>query len=319
MIINSSVSAVLRKFEKHYGKDNIFNNKYLIIKRECDNSVLGLFAYYITMLAWIEYAIRKNMVPVIDMKNYANTFHRQGDVGRINTWELFFQQPCKTTLEDALKSGNARYVWNDIPEYQPNDSLDFLYNDEIIEHYHLVAKEYIRFQPHVLEKLEKKEEEILGAFKEERILGVLARGTDYTTLRPYFNPIQPNLEQLVSKINEYMKRYNCTKIYVATEDEGNLEYLREIYGEKILYTDQQRVRKVNSYLNDNKEFTDRDSFERGIEYLSSIYLLSKCNGLIAGRTAGTVGARLLADNFEFYHIFSFGRYGMEDEMIKSRI
>ena len=221
MIIKSNISAILRKIERHYGKDNLLNNKYLIIKRECDNSVLGLFAYYITMLAWIEYAVRKEMIPVIDMKNYANTFHREEDVGHINTWELFFEQPYNISFEDVLKQGNARYVWSDIPEYQPNDSLDFLYNDDIINYYHLVAEKYIRFQPHVLEKLKKKEEEILGQYKGERILGVLARGTDYTALRPYFNPIQPNLEQLVSKIDEYIKRYNCNKIYVATEDEGN--------------------------------------------------------------------------------------------------
>lgn len=318
MNINYRMSAFIKKIEKHSGKDNLLDSKYLVIKRECDNSVLGLFAYYITMLAWIEYALRHQMVPVIDMKNYANTFHRDNEVGKVNTWELFFEQPCNVGVEEALKTGKARYVWSDIPEYHPSDSLDFLYNDDILSYYHLVAAKWIRFQPNVLQILEKKEREILGQYKGERILGVLARGTDYTSLRPYFNPIQPDLEQLISKIDEYSLKYSCQKIYVATEDQGILEKLITVYGDRLLYSDQQRVRSTSTYLNENKEFTDRDSFDRGIEYLTSIYLLSKCNGLVAGRTSGTVGTCLLAENYEFRYIFSLGRYGMEDNMIQHK-
>lgn len=318
MNVDCRASALIRKIEKHYHKENLTNSRYLILKRECDNSVLGLFAYYITNLAWIEYALRHHMTPVIDMKNYANTFHREKEVGRINTWELFFEQPCHISLEEALVSGKSRYVWNDIPEYQPSDSLDFLYNDEIISHYHSVAEKYIRFQPHVLKILKEKEREILDKYKAEGILGVLARGTDYTSLRPYFNPIQPDIDHIIQTIDSYCEKYGCKKIYVATEDETILERLKGIYADRLLYTDQQRVKKTTTYLNENKEFTDRDSFERGIEYLTSIYLLSRCNGLIAGRTSGTVGACIMSDHYEFKYIFSLGRYGLEDTMTIAR-
>ena len=84
MNINSGFSALIKKVEKHCGKDNLFNDKYLIIKRECDHSVLGLFAYYVTNLSWIEFALRHQITPVIDMKNYANTFHRENEVKLIH-------------------------------------------------------------------------------------------------------------------------------------------------------------------------------------------------------------------------------------------
>lgn len=318
MNINCKASAFLNRIEKHYQKDNLLNSKYLIIKRECENSGLGLFAYYVTMLARIEYALRHQMIPVIDMKNYANTFHSENDVGKINTWELFFEQPCNISLEEALNSGKARYVWNDIPSYHPNDSLDFLYNDAIVAYYHTVAQKYIRFQPSVMKVLKDKEKEIFGEEelgKRERILGVLARGTDYTGLRPYFNPIQPDLEQIIEKINDYYRKYSCSKIYVATEDADILGKLREIYGERLLYTDQKRIGKIATYLYENQEFINRDPYERGIEYLTSIYLLSRCNGLIAGRTTGTVGTCIMAEKYEFRYIFSLGRYGVEDEIM----
>lgn len=315
MNVNSHVSAFIQKLEKHYHKNNLTGSRYLIIKRECEDAGLGLFAYYITMLAWIDFAARHQMTPVIDMKNYANTYHRKGDLGKVNTWELFFEQPGNVSLEEALKSGQARYVWRDIPDYHPNDSLDFLYHKEIISHYHNMAEKYIRFKGNVLQILQEKEQDILAPHKEERILGVLARGTDYTGLKPYYNPVQPSLEQMIGKIDEYSEKYHCSKIYVATEDAEVLEQLIYIYGDRLLYTDQQRARRVSTYLYKNKDFIDRDSFERGVEYLTSIYLLSKCNGLIAGRTSGTVGTCIMADKFEFCYIFALGRYGVEDEIL----
>lgn len=321
MNIHCKASALLNRIERHYRKDNLLNSQYLIIKRACERSGLGLFAYYVTMLSRIEYALRHGMIPVVDMKNYANTFHRKDEVGKVNTWEMFFEQPCNVSLEEALKSGKARYVWDDIPEYHPNDSLDFLYNDEILSYYHSVAEKYIRFQPQVLQILKEKEKEIFGVetpYRTERILGVLARGTDYTGLKPYYNPIQPNLEQLIATIDDYCTKYSCDKIYVATEDEEVLGYFNRIYGNRLLHTDQKRVSKVTTYLYENQEFIDRDPFERGIEYLTSIYLLSKCNGLIAGRTTGTVGTCIMADHYEFKYIFSLGRYGLEDEMLQNR-
>lgn len=319
MNINSKSSKFIKKIEDHFHKENLLSSKYLIIKRECESSGLGLFAYYVTMLARIEYALRHQMIPVIDMKNYANTFHGENEVGKVNTWELFFEQPCNVSLEEALSSGKARYVWNDIPSYHPNDSLDFLYNDEIVSYYHSVAEKYIRFQPDVLQTLKEKEREILGeGDKRGRILGVLARGTDYTGLKPYYNPIQPDLERLSKVMDDYCAIYSCERIFVATEDSEILDWLKKRYGSRLLYTNQKRVSRVETYLYENKEFTDRDPFERGIEYLTSIYLLSKCNGLVAGRTSGTVGTCIMADNYEFRYIFSLGRYGIEDEMLRNK-
>lgn len=90
MNINHKSSRFVHKLETHFHKNNITNSEYLLIKRECKNAPLGLFAYYITNLAWIEYALRNGYIPVIDMKNYANTFHKENEVGKINTYEYFF-------------------------------------------------------------------------------------------------------------------------------------------------------------------------------------------------------------------------------------
>ncbi|MBR3606531.1 MAG: hypothetical protein IKL51_03020 [Lachnospiraceae bacterium] len=316
MNINYQYSRLINKLEKRLGKVNLLDSKYLIIKRECKNAPLGLFGYFITNVAWIEYAIRNNMIPVVDMQNYYNSFHSAQDVGKINTWELFFKQPIEIALEEALNSGKARYVWKDIPDYQPNESLDFLMNPYILEYYKQIVRTYIKYQPHVLDILERKNNEILKNNSNDRVIGVLIRGTDYTQLRPYFHPIQPNITEVKSKIDLYRKKYDCKKIYLATEDEGIFIKMKEMYGSDLLYNPQKRVYPSGVYLNEDKEFNQREPFQKGLEYLQTIYTLSKCNGLVAGRTSGTVGACLLSNSFEFQYIFTLGRYGVEDKILK---
>lgn len=316
MNISPRVSKIIRKFEKHYGKENLLNDKYFILKKECDNSGFGLFAYYINFISEIEYALANGMTPVVDMKNYKNSFQKEGDTGLVNSWELFFEQPCGVGLEEALLSKSARYVWSDIPDFHPNDSLDFLYNDDLLEYYHKISEKYLRFNSNVLEQLKNCRDEII---EDKKCVGVLARGTDYSQFKPYYNPIQPSVEQMIPYIDKYMERYNCTHVFVATEDEAILEKLKQKYGPNLLFVHQKRFGRVNSYLYDTKEFEGIDTQELTLNYLKAIYCLSKCEGLVAGRTSGTVGACIMADSYSFKHIFTYGRYGIEDKILANGV
>lgn len=318
MNISFSVSKKLHKIEAKIGKNNFFQSKYLIIRRKTNHPGLGLFAYYITMLAWIDYALRNDMIPVIDMQNYENQYHEAGQVGKVNTWELFFEQPCGISVEEALSSGKARYVWSDIPEYHPNDSLDFLYNKEMVAYYHTVAQKYIRYQSDVWEYLQQQKEELFGGMERRNIMGILARGTDYTGRKPYYNPIQPDISEMIPIIDTYLEQYLCNKIFVATEDAELLDKLNQRYGTQLLYTNQKRVTGVTTELCDDKQFMSVSAKMRGMQYLASIYLLSKCRGLVAGRTAGTVGAIIQAEHFEFTHVITKGRYGIEDVILEKQ-
>ena len=106
---------------------------------------------------------------------------------------------------------------------------------------------------------------------------------------------------------------------MATEDARILEQLQKEYGDELLYTNQKRIAATNTFLNFNKEFTERTPEQRGLDNLASIYCLSLCNGIIAGRTSGTVGAVLLAKKYEFKYIFSIGRYGVDDTIIEKQL
>lgn len=317
MNLNCFASKWLYRFENHYQKENMAKSKYLIIKRESGSSPLGLFAYYITNAAWIEYAVRKGFTPVIDMQNFRNTYHGEGELGKINTYEYFFKQPCGVSVEEALRSGEARYVWKDIPDFHPNESLDFLEYEEIVNYYRQIVKTYMPFQEEVKKYLDEKADAVLG--NEKRVVGVLARGTDYTGLKPYFHPVQPTAEEIIQKLDNYIEKYDCGKIYIATEDETILKRMKERYGNSLCWNEQKRMKSTDTFLNYNKEFIKEEPYKRGLDYLASVYLLSKCTGLVAGRTSGTVGAVLMADRYEFQYIFSEGRYGVEENILNHRV
>ncbi len=311
MIINQKNSTYLKKIENRLGKNNLFSSRYLAIKIDGNH---GFFSLFIRQLGWIDYALRNDLIPVVDMQTGKSIFLKDKEVGKINAYEYYFEQPCSVSLEQALKEGKVRYAWGHNPPYFPNDSIDFLYNREIVEYYSKLAKRYMPFKKEIANILSEEKERLFP--KECRILGVLARGTDYTMLKPYFHPVQPTIEMIICEVNKYRKKYDCDKIYVATEDQNNLDILKREYGKDLIYIDQPRLKKVETYLNEDKIFTQRIPYQIGLDTLKSIYLLSKCNGLVGGRTSGTVGAMVLSSGYEFINIFTLGRYGLEEDFIE---
>jgi hypothetical protein len=51
-----------------------------------------------------------------------------------------------------------------------------------------------------------------------------------------------------------------------------------------------------------------DKYLSGLEYLSSLNILSKCPCFIGGRTAGTIGVYLMTDGFEYDYTWDKGFY-----------
>lgn len=187
-----------------------------------------------------------------------------------------------------------------------------------MSHFHELAKKYIRYQKDVYDYLQQQEKKFFEK-PNLKVGGVLARGTDYIERKPYFNPIQPSAEELFLKADKYFEYYHCDKIFLATEDAVLLNKFERRYGDRLLFIDQQRVFNCKTELCDNQQFMSISHKLRGMQYLSAIYLLSKCKGLIAGRTAGTVGAVLMADNYEFVHVITKGRYGIDDAIIEKTL
>lgn len=152
----------------------------------------------------------------------------------------------------------------------------------------------------------------------KRVLGVLARGTDIAAKKPAEHPVQPSIEQLIKDAKTSMEMLNCQYIYLATEERRIAEQFEEAFPGKIItnkrhYLDDafyERLKQdkdvVISYAYDK---VDTSFYQLGLEYLSSIVLLSMCNGLLAGNCGGTAAALYFnGGRYEGLHIYDLGMY-----------
>ena len=110
-----------------------------------------------------------------------------------------------------------------------------------------------------------------------------------------------------------MKEHECSYIFLATEDKEILANFIEAFGEKLLYLPQRRYSQSDlhdkMYLAEAKDIdTSRNRIEDARTYLAAIYLLSKCNCFIGGRTGGTKGVLLMEHQFEYKLIYNLGIY-----------
>lgn len=90
--------------EKSYGNLNPDKTFYVIrIKAEG----IGLMGYYASIVGSIRYALERNWIPIVDMKNYKNAYLDDDKLGKENSWEYYFKQPTTTPLDEIYHS---RYV-----------------------------------------------------------------------------------------------------------------------------------------------------------------------------------------------------------------
>ena len=145
--------------------------------------------------------------------------------------------------------------------------------------------------------------------KEDRILGVLMRGTDYSSLKLPNHPIPPSLDEAVEKVKEMKDKWNCNKVFLATEDYNIVLHFKEAFGDdcklsKRPYINYDGKTHISLYhLNRENDF-----YLLGKEYLTQIVILSKCNCLITMKANGAIGALMMSDGFEQIMVLDAGNY-----------
>ena len=101
-------------------------------------------------------------------------------------------------------------------------------------------------------------------------------------------------------------------IYLATEDQDIYELFQTEFGEILLTNKQDRFSQSElakiPYLYQVKHNRENDKYLLGLEYLSSMHILSKCHSFIGGRTRGTTGVLLMTDGFEYQYIWNLSMY-----------
>lgn len=306
------VSFKSRERRKRYGEKNADKTIYIIRVRQ---ETLGLMGYYTAILGNIRIAEERNFVPVVDMMNYKNTYINSEQVGKINAWEYYFEPISAVSLQDAYQSRNVILGNLETPfEAKPRAFYDRVYKDGKMEQYYDYVKRYIRYNEKTEKILMEAYDTILRPIFEKggKVLGVVSRGTDLIGFPGH--SIQPSLQEAARLIAEYMEKYCCQYIFVASDSDSAIEYFRKQFGEeKVLSNACRRYDNFSSsnvfVLSEMHFDRENDEYQKGIEYLTTMHLLSNCNALFGSLVGSTMGAICMnCGAYEGVEIFDAGMY-----------
>jgi hypothetical protein len=306
------VEAIVDKIpEEHYVKQGDPDKPtYYIIRRLPETT--GFLARYRMVAGHVRYAMSKGWIPVVDMQNYASPYLDPKKFGKENAWEYYFEQPMRIGLDEAYSGENIILSNGDCVKPYPGHSLKMLerVTDELTEWRMLIKLGLIKIKPALMEEILATRDNLFS--REDRVLGVNMRGTDYLVRKIKGRPIPPPVDFAKSIVNAKLKDWNCNKFFLATEDKKILESFQDTFGYRCVildrgYVDYNSIKdKWVSVCRINRE---NDHYLQGKEYLTQIVILSMCNSLVAARCSGTTTTMMLADKFEHTYFFNVGRYG----------
>ena len=304
-----------KNWDEHYIKrGNPSKPTYYIIRRRAN--AVGLFSHFITVAGHIRRAFLNGWIPVVDMQNYSNPYLAPEKLGKENSWEYYFEQPLRIGLEEAYNSENV-VLSSGVPVARPQWRGMNIYDNKNVGLAHWRA--LVKFG--ILRVKESLHQEILEERKKlfapnDRVLGVLLRGTDYVALKPNNHPIPPSPEFVIDFIVKKIRLWKCNKIFLATEDKSIVQHFKDTFGDgfgdfcKILnreYVDYTESATGVSVIRIDRE---NDHFLQGKDYLTQIVILSTCKSFVTARCSGAAGVMLLGENFENTFAFDLGVYGV---------
>lgn len=258
---------------------------FYIIKREAK---VGLFSYVSTTLAQIEYALEQGYIPIVDMKNYANSYIKEDDIGRVNAWELYFEQICNFKLDDVY--AHEKYVLSEDSNIFRIPCSDGFYYKKALWYWGCLWQRYVKLNESTQKYVDAECEELFHRdFK--GVLGVHVRGTDYNNAKGH--PIQPKVDDIIHCVKQYMKTERYKKIYLATEEQKVVQLFKDffpgiVFVNKSMYYDEFDF--SHQWISNASFDREDDRYLQGLEYLSSVVLLSKCAGLVCGLCGGSYAA-----------------------------
>ena len=160
------------------------------------------------------------------------------------------------------------------------------------------------------------EEYYEAVFGNDKVLGVLIRGTDYKVAEVGPTSKQASAEYLIPKIRHWMEEFSFDKIFLATEDQDALNVMiREFGKDKVRIIAQERFsvsefKDVHLIKDLEKEKRSGLAYEAALEditvnYFYALKLLAKCNSFIASGSCSGTKMVLGFNNGRFEHQYVY--------------
>lgn len=296
------MNKLVQDFDGQMKKIEAKNQIMIISEGACDYPCFNA-AYLNNMVSLMFYALMEGCIPFLaDNKNGDNNAF---------WWEWYFEQPINTYFKNADYDKCTRRVCKLKDYFGPAfidafrmDSVEFLA-------WHAIYKNLVVLNDKTKQYIER---DIASISFDGNTLGTLLRGTDYVALKPQGHPKQPSLDELIYEVKLEVEKKNYSALYIATEEKRIFDAIREAIPE-INVIGNQRTYYDTLYSDNNCEYIgevhfdrENDDYLKGIEYLSSLIILSKCKKFIGSNCGGTLTAMLFSENYQSAKVLNRGFY-----------
>lgn len=290
---------IFKRIKGKYIYEPINNKKYYIIWRSYP--YCGIFSTIVAFLTQMKYAADNDMIPIIDMENFQSMYTDPKQPTQ-NVWEYYLLQPFGGSIKEAYRSKKSRFSnGNYNNETRPSD--DF-YNGAASEEEYAVWKElwdkYIIFNDDTLNHIKRKEKELLG---DHDVMGCLCRGSDYFEWSVSQKGKIECIDKVVDLVEKTFLDSGCEKLFLATEDQTFFHKFVERFGDVLIF--QKSDLLPSTCKNNGEKFisTDMDRYKSGLDYITNVMLLTKCNCFIGARTSASILIPMLSNNMKFIKFY----------------
>lgn len=286
-------------FEKTVSE--IAKNKRIMVISKGEYSYACFNAAYLSnMLGLMFYALYKGCIPRITVNEGKEN---------CNQWEWYFLQPQDAVWGDVDTSDFKIIQCDKNNWYCPGFSDAFHINDTSFQFWNFMFMKFVILN----KRTEQYFEQEWKGLPEGKKLAVLIRGTDYVALKPKGHPRQPNMEELLAEVDRKCSEKKYQYLYIATEEKRLFDLICDHYGENMVLANKRTY--YDAYWSNGCQLIGEISFQRenevfirGIEYLSSLFIVSRCDGFVGSNCGGTLVALLLAHKHEDTVVINKGFY-----------
>lgn len=284
---NNAVSRILTTKEIRCINENMLDSvdesKAIVFEESCNDFSVFNMCYLADLLGKSLFAVAVGGVPEFKLLD------REGE----DYYKTFFDEPSylqNTTQECYLRLPNC---------LKNTPYPHWFMSAKERETYHLLWKKFFHIKNDIMNKFENKYFQIRSCVPNGgKLIGCVARGTDYILKKPSGHPVQPKTDELIAIIKKNIGEKDI--VFLATEEKSILDIFYKHIGKgRVITTEQAYFDGLYNSDNINiAEYTfdrENDKYMRGYEYFCRVYILSKCDGLISPMSGATRMALIMKE------------------------
>ncbi len=275
---------------RSFGKENKDRTIMIVGFPKGWTPTAGFFALLNRSLCGIYFADRMGFTPVMENWDHC-PYEEDHPINETdNVFEYYFKPLSDINMQSALNSYRVTYSTNPNMDLILHETKSewFHLSDDYIEEMGRVYSKYIHLNDYTQQKIDKDIGTILIPGKST--LAVHYRGSDYKlNMNGHPKALEP--EDYYPVIDKAINDYHFDNIFLATDDENALNEFLERYDNITYYKDVNRTTGETSLAYIESERKDH-KYLSGYEVIRDSYTLASCDGLIAGYSQVSVGARI---------------------------